>query len=155
MEEGACGAHGLGVAPQGSSGVGDNMRGYFTVAMTVAAAIALSSPTLACRTSAQMRSYLFASLPSVPPGAVAARVEVVASGDWRRPEMKARIISMLSGPRGASMVRIAPAHVTNCDILPAVGSTGILVGRLISVSNGELVVEPIAAPLPHSSSLPS
>lgn len=118
--------------------------------LCIAAVVALAllpMPAHACRTAAQMRSFLFSSDPGPAEGAVAARVEIVSEG-WSaaHPEIRARVIKLLRGSRTAPVLRLVPAHVSTCDLVPRSGETGVVAGRLISASRGELVIAPSRGP---------
>jgi hypothetical protein len=122
-------------------------RRFFILAVVAFAGLAFPSPALACRTSNQMRTFLFTTLPPfLPPKAVTARVKIITGGSWQHPEITARVIQMLSGPKHVHTLRITPTEVSNCDIMPVAGATGIVVGKLVSDAKGELVVEPMRAP---------
>jgi hypothetical protein len=93
--------------------------------------------------------YLHESLPEIPDGAVAARVEILTSTySLHDVRIEARIVSMLGGSYPGTRIRLEPRHVTSCDSFPSAGETGIVVGYVISSSDDLLIVDPIRAPSP-------
>jgi hypothetical protein len=109
-----------------------------------AALLALPSSAFACTFSEAMTPLLFDELPAVPADAVAARVQILSGG--HRSGTRARIIEMIRGDYPGSNLRLEPSFATSCDRPPVDGETGIVVGRVVSSSPEELVVDPIRAP---------
>jgi len=113
----------------------------------IAALALLCSPARACPIADAMTPMLFEELPAVPPGAVAARVVILAD-DPRHAGTRGRILAMLVGDYAGTMLRLEPAYYTSCDRFPQPGDAGIVVGRILSSTPDELVVDPIRAPSP-------
>lgn len=111
----------------------------------MAALVMLPSPARACPFSEAMTPFLFDALPAVPPGAFAARVQIIAR-DTHGPEIRARIVAMIVGDYAGSILGLQPSHYTSCDRFPMPGETGIVVGRVISSSPEALVIDPVRAP---------
>lgn len=106
------------------------------------AAPVLAAPSLACRTSAQMRSFLFNSDPGPSDGAVAAKVQIVqVPTSATNPSIRANVIQMLRGPYRAMTVTITPISASTCDMPPRVGQVGIVVGNVRGFAHGELSVD--------------
>jgi len=90
-----------------------------------------------------MRTFLFSSDPGPAEGAVAAKVQIVrspspAGGPW----IKAKIIRMLRGSIRATIVKISPNYVSNCDVPPHPGEVGVVVGNVRALADGELSIDP-------------
>jgi hypothetical protein len=104
-------------------------------------------PAQACRVPAAQTPLLHDRLPRLPAGVIAAEVEIVT--DVRsepEPPLEARIIRMIRGNYRGTRLRIDPTRVTSCDGVPLPGQRGIVVGRVLSVSDEMLVVDAIRAP---------
>lgn len=107
------------------------------------AAPMLAAPSLACRTSAQMRSFLFDSDPGPSEGAVAAKVQIVQIPTSATDAgLRAKVIQMLRGPSTARTVSISPMSASTCDLPPRVGQVGIVVGNFRGFVDGEMSIDP-------------
>jgi hypothetical protein len=124
------------------------MRAVSAILLILSAAVS-AAPAQACRTSAQMRSILFESLPPMAEGEVAARVEIL-SDSWRadRPQVRARVLAMLRGTAPGEFVTLRPHSAGTCHVFPRRGSVGIVVGRPAGLAGGELVIDTDWSPAP-------
>ena len=110
--------------------------------------VLVASPSGACRTSAQMRSYLFNSDPGSSAGAFAAKVQIIQNlSTADHPFFRARVLAALRGASRGRTIRIIPDAHSNCDVLPRPGEVGIVAGRIVGSSDGELSISPTAAAL--------
>jgi hypothetical protein len=119
----------------------------FLLALLVFAGAMLPASAEACRIAAAQTPILHDTLPPLPPGVVAAEVEIVT--DVRSQAdvpLEARIVRMISGDYRGSRLRIDRNIVSSCDGVPYPGMRGIVVGRVLSVSDEMLVVDAIRAP---------
>jgi hypothetical protein len=104
----------------------------------------------ACRVSTSQTPILHDRLPAaLPAGTIAAEVEVIT--DIRAPgagdrAMNTRVIRMMRGKYAGRTIRVAPTYISSCDGWPYPGTRGIVVGRVLSSSDGVLAVDPIRGP---------
>jgi hypothetical protein len=125
-----------------------NMRMIWLVA--VALGIAAPGAAEACGFSADQSRILHEELAEVPAGEIAAEVEIIHAGStgsgFERSQVndpvKARIIRMLRGTFRGDTIFIDRRTTDSCDIWPKRGERGIIVGRVLSISDAALTVTP-------------
>jgi hypothetical protein len=116
-------------------------------AFLLAVGAVIPATAQACRLAANQTSMLHTILPAIPPGAVAAEVEIITdvrSAD--RPPLEARILSMIVGDFKGTRLRFDPQIITSCDGFPSPGTRGIAVGYIRSASDDVLLIDPIREP---------
>ncbi len=111
----------------------------------VATLALIPSPAEACPFAAAMNPLLFETLPTVPAGAVAARVEILARNP-NEPGIRARIVEMIRGEYAGVTLQLHRTGFNSCVRYPQPGETGIVVGRVVSSSPEVLIIEPELAP---------
>jgi hypothetical protein len=122
-------------------------KGRLIFAMLVAIGAIVPAAAQACRLPANQTSMLHRTLPALPPGVVAAEVEIITdvrSSD--RPFLEGEIISMIVGEFEGTRLRFDPQITTSCDGYPYPGTRGIAVGYVRSASDDILVIDPIREP---------
>lgn len=78
---------------------------------------------------------------------VAAQVEILSRANSPRDlSIEARIVSMLRGTYSGETLRIEPSVITSCDGIPAAGTRGIVIGRVVPSADGVLVIDPVRGP---------
>jgi hypothetical protein len=107
--------------------------------------VLVPSPGEACPFAAAMSPLLFERLPTIPAGAVAARVEILARSPNEQ-GIRARIVEMIRGEYGGVTLQLHPAGFNSCVRYPQPGETGIVVGRVVSSSPEALIIDPELAP---------
>lgn len=109
--------------------------------------LATPAPAPACTIADAVTPYLHRTLPAVPQGAIAARVEILpGTPSGHQVRIRARILSMLRGSYDGSTLLIEPRMLSSCDGIPTAGEKGIVVGRVVSSSPEALVIDPVRAP---------
>ncbi len=123
--------------------------------LLVAALVSIAARADACRTSQQMRAFLFGTMPPISNGDFAARVQI-QSVIWDRaahPQIRARVLTKIRGGFRGKRVVLLPSDASDCDVPPRPGETGIAIGRTLFVARGELAIDPERALLrPRSGS---
>ena len=126
-------------------------HGFLALGATLGAVLSLASPAAACRTSDQLRPFLFQHRPADATAPIIAEVEVAEVRRGATPRqpwnITARVIRMVDGPRHLRRIRINTPRFTSCSILPRVGDRGFLAGPSGSVSGDMLTINDyVAAP---------
>ena len=88
--------------------------------------------------------FLHRDLPDDRKFDVAVTVEITAVRARPIPgEAEGRILSVVHGQYSGSKVLILNVGLTSCDSPPFLGQKGIVVGKIVSVSDDALVIDPI------------
>lgn len=122
-------------------------RRLFGTVIGLASLAVLVAPANACRSTENGNSIFWGAIPTAAADTVIAEVEILTdTGVLPDVTFEARIISMFQGSYSGSRLVLKPQRVSSCDWLPTVGAKGIVVGRVLSLSDDGLIIDPIRAP---------